>query len=46
MICLIILLFLIVFFLCIGASLRMSDEEFIEKFTKSFVRGVEEWYKK
>lgn len=46
MIGLIVLLFLIVFFLCIGASLIMSDEEFIEKSTKSFARGAEQWYKK
>lgn len=38
--------FLIVFFLWVGASLRMSDEEFIEKSRKSFERGVEQWYKK
>ena len=38
--------FLIAFFLWVGASLRMSDKEFIEQSTKSFARGVEQWYKK
>lgn len=46
MIGLTILFFLIVFFLCIGASSRMSDKEFIDKSTKSFARGAEQWYKR
>lgn len=46
MIGLIILFFVIAFFLFAGAALRMSDKEFIEKSTKSFVRFVEQWYKK
>ena len=43
---LIVLLFLMAFFLCVGASSRMSDKEFIDKSTKSFARGAEQWYKR
>ena len=43
---LIIVLCLIAFFLCVGASLRMSDKEFIEQSAKIFSRGAEQWYKK
>ena len=46
MIGLIIVLCLIAFFLWVGASMRMSDKEFIEQSRKSFERGVEQWYKK
>lgn len=43
---LIIVLFLIAFFLWVGASLRMSDKEFIEESVKTFGRAAEQWYKK